>query len=98
MGGRNDPGLKRRTTGKGGDDETERIAMKHASPAVRLISNEVAVGTAAGANREARCATNLFGESVRHLRQIVGLEAEVIGHGPRLTPSVAHILNVGSRT
>ena len=71
--------------------------MQHATPTVGLIGNEVTVGTAASTNRESRRATNLFGESVRHLRQVVGVETEVIGHCASLPAGVANKLDIGGR-
>ena len=91
---RNHPGLKCRSTRERRNNCTIRIAMDESPTTRHLVLHHVAVGAAARTNGESRRAADLFGESVRHLRKIVRLKAEVIGHRPRLRRGIADELNV----
>ena len=95
---RDHPHLERRAARVRRERDRVIVRVEQAVRAAHLVAHEAAVRALALADQEARRAAQLLGDPVRDLRQVVQVEAQVVGAGAGLRAPVLEDLEVRGGT
>src|ERR1035437_8772398 len=94
MAPRHDPHFERRSRRIRGEGDALGVLPDEARLDARLLPRKPTIRALALPDHAAGSATDLLGNAMRDLRQVVQVEAEVVGPGPGLRAPVLHDLEI----